>query len=220
MKTISITIIITILIQLNGNAQNCSLRIHGFNQDSNTAYLGVHNYIQFAKNFDTTTSIEFQTTNGNIFYDEYGYKYKPLFIGKSIIKLFKIVNENKLLIDSCEVDIKCMPFTLEIGRHSTYFNDTIDMEKFELIESLLVVYSTNTDLSAMAEISEFELVILRNSDIIFKSKYFDYDRSTNLKLKNDLQKIKSNDKVHINGLKYSYNYVYECEHRNIVIEVK
>ena len=219
MKTTAITVIIITLIQLNGNAQSCGFRIHGFNQDGNIAYLGVHNYIDFEGSFDTTTSIEFQTTNGIIFPDKYGYKFKPSFIGKSIIKLFKIVDENKSLIDSCEVDIKYLPFTLEIGRHTTYFDNTIEMEKSELLKSPLRVHSTNTNLSAMAKILEFEVVIIRNSEVVFKSEYFDYNRSVNLKLKNDLQQIQPNDKVYINELKYFYGQ-YECEHRDIVIDVK
>lgn len=220
MKSTAIIITTIILIQLSGNAQNCGIKIHGLNQESNVAYLGVHNSIDFESHFYMIIDKEFQTTNGVIFSDAYGYKYKPSFIGKSMIKLFQIVDSIKILIDSCEIDVKYLPFTLEIGRHTTYFDDTIEMKKAELLENYFAVLSTNTNLSAMAKIVEFELVVVRNSEVIFKSNYFNYSKSVDLELKNDLQGIRPDDKVHINELKYSYGLGYECRHRNIIIEVK
>ncbi|MFK7950159.1 MAG: hypothetical protein AB8G11_21385 [Saprospiraceae bacterium] len=65
-----------------------------------------------------------------------------------------------------------MPFTLEIGTYTTYFDDTIEMKKSELLENYFRVHSANTNLSASAKILEFELVVERDNEVIFISKYY------------------------------------------------
>lgn len=220
MKDIMLIIIIVLIMQLDGVSQDCNFRIHGFNQESKVAYLGVRNLIEFDEGIDAVAGLELETTNGTIFFDEFTCSYAPLFLGEAYIEIHQNLNNRKELIGTCVIEVQCLPFTLEIGSNTTYLKDTIVIEKAEFLKNSFAVLSTNTNLSGVAKILEFELVVERENQMILQSKYHNYDEGVDSKLKKDLQIILSNDKIHIKHLRYKYGGEYECEHRNILLLVE
>jgi len=205
-----------VLTTTSGISQDCKLKLGGFNQDSNVAYIGVSNSIKSEAGL-----LELRTNNGKIIIENERYFYRPNLIGQAeIVSISKNIEGIVPKADTCEITIKYLPFTFEIGYKTTFFKSTIQVEKKSLIKEIFYVRSTNTNLNANAKILGFDLLIKRKGNKIIEKTYSDYEKPNRSEISNLFESLELNDIVVIDKLKYTYLQDVVIEHKQIRIVVK
>ncbi|MEL6655319.1 MAG: hypothetical protein AAFN93_20560 [Bacteroidota bacterium] len=214
-----ITSVLFLAIAENIYSQGCTIKLSGFNQETEIAYLGVTNRINFDPLLEFSQVIDCQVENGEVFIDEFGYQYRPSYIGNTTIKIFKQVDGIMSLVDSCKIQIDYLPFTLYLGYRPLKPSDKIEVNKTQLLSQTFSLESTNTNLSAFARILEFAVRVERNNQTIFQSNYGLYNKQTDRGLKHDLSMLEKDDIVYITQLKYSYIDDHIIDYTSICIKV-
>jgi len=198
-----------------GLSQDCKLKLSGFNQESDVAYLGVNNFIEVE-----SESLQLQTNNGDILIDNNRVIYRPNSIGQAIIiSNPKITTEIVARTDTCEVIVKYLPFTFELGHLTTFFKNKIEIEKEDLLNAKFYMRSTNTNLSAHAKILGFNIIIWRNNYKIIEKTYVDYNKENRNNILNLFESLELNDIIVVDKLKYMYLDEHIIEHKQIIIVV-